>query len=571
MKSATNLIVFSTLLALFISGLLFAAESERYWIFFADKGELESLSAFQQEKIIHSQMTPRAIARRRMRSSLAAFSKISIMRDLPVNPDYVEIVKQMGFSIHQKLRWVNAVSGYAPDRVLEQISRLPFVKSVERVKRFAEKNKVEAPLSTEPAVPSQPRGIYNFDYGGSLKQAEFHNIPALHQQGLTGEGVLIGIFDTGFNLDHPALQHISQSLIAEWDFINNDSITKNQPGDPLNQDYHGTATLSALAGFDEGKLIGVAFNAQYFLAKTESENFERHVEEDNWAAAAERADSLGIDIVTTSLGYSEFDFGEGDYAPEDMDGETTIITQAANFLTDRGVIVIASAGNEGDNNWHIITAPADGKSVIAVGAVNSSNVVASFSSRGPTADGRIKPDVVGLGVSVFAARSSNQGYQSLNGTSMSCPLVAGICALVMEKFPDLTVSDMLQIIRYSGDTSSPNNDRGWGKVDAVRALTIAGGGSLEPAQFTVKLLNFSPFQNQTIFGIGLPKSSPITIDIYNVLGQRVRVLFYSGGAILNPVIWDRRNENGMPVASGIYPFRVRTNFGAIDSKVVIIR
>jgi len=571
MKSTTNLIVFSTLTALFLSGLLLAAERERYWIFFTDKGELESLSAFQQEEIIRSQITQRAIERRRIRSPHIAFNKISIMRDLPVDSDYVKTIKQMGFSVHQRSRWFNAISGYAPDWVLEQISGLTFVRSVERVRKFAEKNEVENSPSIEPLIPRQPRETYDFEYGASLTQAEFHNIPALHQQGLSGEGVLIGIFDTGFNLDHPALQHIAQSLVDEWDFINNDNVTKNQPGDPFNQDHHGTATLSALAGFDEGELIGVAFNAQYFLAKTEAMNFERHLEEDNWAAAAERADSLGVDIVSTSVGYSDFDIGEGDYTPADMDGETTIITQAANFLADRGVIVVASAGNEGNNNWHIITAPADGRHVIAVGAVNIANSVASFSSRGPTADGRIKPDVVGLGVNVFAAKSSNQGYENLDGTSMSCPLIAGVCALVLEEFPHLTVSDMLQIIRYSGDTPSPNNDRGWGKVDAVRALTIAGGGSLEPAQFTVKLLNFSPFQSQTIFGIGLPQPSPITIDIYNILGQRVKVLFYSGGAILNPVIWDRRNKNGMPVASGIYPFRVRTNFGVIDSKLVIVR
>lgn len=551
-----------------------ASNNDRYWVFFADKGSAESLSTIEKEEVVRNRLSEKAIERRLVRAPKSGFKKISIGQDLPVSSDYIEIIKQMGFTIHQKSRWFNGVSGYAPKEVLNRISRLPFVKSVEKVKRFVEKEKIENTTNyIEPLTPEQSFGSFGLDYGPSFTQADFHNIPQLHNQGLTGSGILIGIFDTGFNLDHPALRHLKPAIIAERDFVNNDNVTKNQPGDPSSQHNHGTGTLSVLAGMDEGRLIGVAFNAKYFLAKTEDVDSELHVEEDNWVAAAEWADSLGIDIVSTSLGYSTFDVG-ADYTPNDMDGETTIITQAANFLADRGVIVVCSAGNEGNNDWHIITAPADGKFVISVGAVNISNNVALFSSRGPTADGRVKPDVVGIGVNVFAAYPPDSSYRYLSGTSLSCPMIAGVCALVLEDSPELTISEMLQIIRQSGDNPNPNNDRGWGKVDGVRALAIAGGGTSEPSNYSVRLLNHNPFINLTTFGVGLPQASPITINIYNILGQKVKTLSYSGisgSAILNRKDWDRRDENGIPVASGIYPFRVHTNFGNIDSKIVIVR
>ena len=577
MKNSYSIVIFLILFLIFFQNSTFA-NINRYWVFFSDKGNVELLSSSKQQEILQNQISSRAFERRQLRAKLQSFSKTSLIQDLPVYSEYVETLRQMGFTIHQKSRWFNGVSGYASKDVLDQISKLSFVKAVDAVKRFVEKDKIEQGFE-EPLLPRQQFQKYDLNYGASFTQADFHKIPDVHQQGLTGEGVLIGVFDTGFNLNHPALQHINQQLIDQWDFINNDNVTQNQPGDPAAQDWHGSWVLSAMAGMKSGQLIGPAFNASFCLAKTEAVEFERNVEEDNWAAAAEWADSIGVDIVSTSLGYSVFDEGQSSYTYSDMDGETTIITQAANFLADRGVVVVSSAGNEGDDEWFYITAPADGKHVLAVGAVNSSNQVAGFSSHGPTADGRIKPDVMGIGESVrvvsYPDTHEYNGYKTENGTSMSCPIIAGICALVLEKFPELSVNAILEVIRQSGDNSgNPNNNRGWGRADAVKALQFAEGGYEEVNYFSVlnNINNPISSDNPTIFRIALPGQSQVTISIYNILGQRVRKFqFFSGGGVVNPVLWDGANENGIPLSSGIYPFRVQTKFGKIDSKVMIIR
>ncbi|MFQ5583011.1 MAG: S8 family serine peptidase [Calditrichia bacterium] len=545
----------------------------RYWVFFTDKGDLESLSKPALESMVRATISERAWQRRQKRVKSLYKQHALLTEDLPLFQDYIQHLRQIGFRIHQKSRWFNAISGYAPGELLKQIDRLPFVKSIEKVKTIRSGDD-----SIELNSPESHFDKNNFSllpqlhYGPSFTQVNFHSIPELHEQGLSGGGVLVGMFDTGFNLDHPALRHLIPQIVAEWDFVNGDSVTKNEPGDPSGQESHGTATLSTIAGMDEGELIGPAFNASFVLAKTEAINFERHVEEDNWAAAAEWADSIGVDIVSTSLGYSDFEPGEPDYTYQDMDGETTIITRAANFLTDRGVLVVASAGNEGGSKWHFITAPADGKKVITVGAVNSDNQVASFSSRGPTFDGRIKPDVVGIGVGVRAANASNQQYFFLQGTSLSAPMISGICALVLEKHPGLSVDQMLEIIHRSGDNSgTPDFDRGWGKVDAVKALEISDGVSRPVSAFSVMLLGKDPFDATVTFGVGLPNPSPVTITIYNIMGQQVKSMHVNGYSGINPVLWDGRNEHGNSVATGVYVFRAKSNFGIIHDKFVMIR
>lgn len=552
--------------------------SDRYWIFFSDKGNLESLPSIEKQEIFQNLLTERAIERRRIRAPQLSFNKKTIEQELPVYSQYIEAVKKLGFIIHQKSRWFNSVSGYASQEVFAQISKLPFVKSIEPVKKFIEKNDIEEGVD-KPMLLGQFRK-YDLDYGASFTQADFHKIPDVHQEGFTGDGVLIGVFDTGFNLNHPALQHLLQKVVAEWDFVNNDDETQNESGDSGAQDWHGSWVLSSMAGMKSGQLIGPAFNANFCLAKTELVGFERNVEEDNWAAAAEWADSLGVDIVSTSVGYSTFDDEDSSYTYNDMDGETTIITQAANYLANRGVVVVSSAGNEGDDDWFYITAPADGRQVLAVGAVNSSNQLAGFSSHGPTADGRIKPDVVGIGMSVrvvaYPDTQGYTGYTTQSGTSFSCPIVAGICALVLEKNPQLPVNAILEIIRQSGDNSdNPNNSRGWGKVNAMSAIKLAENNYEEANTFSVLLNTNNPISSNsssTVFRIALPGQSPITISIYNILGQRVRKFqIFSGGGVVSPIEWDGTNENGIRLSSGIYPFRVKTNFGTIDSKVMIIR
>jgi len=405
-----------------VTGSVFS--QSRYWIFFKDKGEYARLSYAEQQAVIDQYLTEQA-RERRLKRAMVSLNKTSAVQDLPVDDAYVSQVKHLGFTVHGKSRWFNAVSGTASEEVLSQIRSLQFVESISLVKSwtFLRESETTSPGTSLPPAPTPQ--IFDFDYGPSAFQTQFHNIDKLHEKDLNGEGVIVAIFDTGFRLENPSLQHIQSQLIAQYDFIQKDSVTANQPGDAAGQDGHGTLVLSILGGLQNGQLVGPAYGAQFILAKTEIVNEEIHLEEDNWAMAAEWAESLGADIVSSSLGYSTFDQGQFSYTYEDMNGKTTIITRAANRLAQLGVLVISSAGNEGNTPWHYITAPADGFYVLAVGALNSSNEIAGFSSRGPTFDGRIKPDVSALGIGVYGA-TTGASFQSASGTSVSCPLTAGI-------------------------------------------------------------------------------------------------------------------------------------------------
>jgi serine protease AprX len=450
---------------------------------------------------------------------------------------------------------------------------MPFVTSVERVKRWnlrQEKVSHAGPVGfSKPSLSAD-----TLRYGGSTTQIQLHNIQYLHQKGLNGKGIRIGVFDTGFNLENPTLRHISSQLVAQYDFIQQDSVTSNQVGDAYDQDSHGTYVLSIMAGFLQDTLIGPAFASDFLLAKTEIVNEEIHAEEDNWAMAAEWAESLGVDIVSTSLGYSEFDAPEFSYTYADMNGKTTIITRAANELAVRGVLVVSSAGNEGASTWHYITAPADGFKVLTVGSINRLNMVSVFSSRGPTYDGRLKPDVVALGEGVYGVTGSNQ-FGFLSGTSASCPLAAGIAAQIVQFRPSLDVDDLLNILRKSGDSSEyPNNDRGWGKIDALRAWELARGGSGYEVLTYRAFPSFpNPFVRQyghITFPVQLNRPAKIKIEIFTILGQKVRDFINEAQGNFVELHWDGRDHRGIPVPAGIYLYRISTVYGTASGKVTVL-
>ncbi len=551
--------------------------ARRSWVFFRDKGRLEQASPVAWLQVARRRVSQRAW-QRRLRRAPRSLTPQQLWRDLPVWPAYLQAIRRMGVRIHRVSRWLNAASVSAGPDQLQRIARLPFVKRVEPVRSW----RLPGDRLVKPASPAllPKTGTGHLDYGFATFQMNFHRIPPVHDAGISGNGIVVGVFDTGFNLNHPALAPLQDQVEGEFDFIQNDSMTHDQPGDPPGQDAHGTLVLSVLAGFDPGKLIGVAFSARFVLAKTEDIAHERHVEEDNWARAAEWADSIGVDLVSTSLGYSQFDAGEGDYTYSDMDGQTTIVTQAANFLAERGVLVVCAAGNEGNRSWHFITAPGDGRWVLTVGAVDTSNRVTPFSSRGPTADGRIKPDVVAQGAQVYAAVSGTGKYGLFRGTSLSTPITAGICALVLQQNPDLTLEQLLDLMRASGDNQpplGPDNDRGWGRVDAVRAVELArslGGVPETLAAVTAAPNPFNPKVAPTFLRIRLPEAGPVTVHIYNVLGQRVRTLTFSGlagGELLNAVPWNGQDDRGRPLPSGLYVYRFLTPSGTADGQVLLIR
>jgi len=285
------------------------------------------------------------------------------------------------------------------------------------------------------------------------------------------------VFDSGFdNLPHPAFA--ATRILATRDFVNGDESVAD--GD-IGEGSHGTATLSVIGGFQPGQIIGPAYAARYILAKTENTESETPVEEDNWAAAVEWAESLGVDVISSSLGYLTYDRPFPSYTAADLNGDTAISTRAADLAGERGVMVVNSAGNEGLNaSSNTLGAPADGNLVLAVGAVTSSGTRASFSSVGPTADGRIKPDVAAQGVGVKVARpDSSTGYTTANGTSFSCPLAAGVVALLVQANPSASVDQVFDALRSTATQAArPDNLLGYGIVDALAALRVVAPARL---------------------------------------------------------------------------------------------
>ncbi len=451
-------------LLLFVGAVVVSAQS-KYFIYFKDKGIKESqlLSKSLPEYFsAENNLSQRANDRRKTNGIEIDY------KDIPIKEEYIQSLESLGVKIIRKSKWFNSVSVELNARQVKTISSLSFVAKIERVKKLIrideEENKY---LFKENFSPSN---IQN-EYGPSEIQLSLSEIIAAHKKGIKGENVLIGVLDSGFDWE----RHISlktRNVIAEYDFIFNDTITANEAVDAPNQHSHGTFVFSILAGSDSGKMIGAAPNASFVLAKTEDVRSEKHIEEDNYVAALEWMDSIGVDITTSSLGYNQFDPPENSYTYDDLNGNTTIVTKAANIAFDKGIVVFTAAGNEGNKPWVYIIAPADGKNVIAVGAVNYKNEIASFSSHGPTSDGRIKPDILAMGVSVVGAVASTaDGYSSGNGTSAATPIGAGIGALLKSAFPHLSNKQIRSImIANSDNANTPNNLRGYGLTKAKSAI-----------------------------------------------------------------------------------------------------
>jgi len=441
-------------------------EPQAVWVFFRDKGR-QSAAA---ENAARSLLAARALARRNLRGERGGVQ----FEDLPLQADYVGEVARRVTKVRQLSRWLNAMSAEATPAQIRSLAELPFVARLDVVRRYRR----GAPEPVRPlaatseaarAAVGSPRD-HDLDYGSSFGQVDQIKVPDAHDLGYHGEGVVIALFDAGFNnLQHEAFRSIQ--ILAAHDFVNNDAEVAD--GSDMGEGSHGTETLSVIGGYRPGELIGPAFAASYVLAKTENTEKETVVEEDNWAAAAEWAEALGVDLVSSSLGYLEFDQDRDSYSHRDMDGDTAVSTQAANLLTAKGVVVVNSAGNSGSNLFHnTLGAPADGKKVIATAAVNGSGRRASFSSVGPSADGRTKPDVAAQGVDVKAASpSSATKYDEVDGTSFSCPLTAGVVALILQAHPTYTVDQVISVLKSTASQASkPNNQLGWGIVNAKAAI-----------------------------------------------------------------------------------------------------
>jgi subtilisin family serine protease len=438
------------------------------WVYLNDKGEFETLR-FSVPTNVVSERSLRRRSKVRPQNALVDYS------DLPVSQLYVEQIAENVLALRNRSKWFNSVSVLATKQQLLDLTHLSFVREIDVMARFR-KNQSEEELQasqTSNPQPLQPAGTHTLDYGASFGQVNQINVPAVHDLGYNGGGVFVGVFDNGFRLPtHEAFA--TMTIHATYDFVDHKvSVVPNNPSTSFGS--HGVNTLSTIGGFKSGQLIGPAYGATFLLARTENDSSETPIEEDNWVAAIEWADSIGVDVTSTSLGYLTYDLPYSSWTWQDMNGNTTVITRAADAAVGRGILVVNSAGNNGFNASHnTLNAPADGDSVLAVGAVDAAGTRSSFSSVGPTTSipPRIKPDVMAQGSSVYVASSTlTTGYTSVNGTSFSCPLTAGAAALIVQAQPNATPLEIMDAMRTTAsNAASPNNQYGWGIVNTLAAI-----------------------------------------------------------------------------------------------------
>ncbi len=422
-------------------------QSTPVWVFFVDKGG---------ETFSSDYPSTRALDRRaKMRES----DSLLDWRDLPLSREYLNFFENRSWPLRNQSRWLNAVSLEADAAVLEILAEQDFVKHLAPV--AGSRKSKDLPLENAEAVPGVRDTM--IDYGLNESELEQIRVPEVHQRGYYGQGVIIGMLDTGCNTQHEALQN--SEILGTWDFIQNDEIIFDQLGDVPEQDHHGSRTFSTLAAYLPGLLVGVAFEASYYLAKTEKEGSEYPVEEDYWVSGLEWLEAQGCDIVNSSIGYKDW------YSFSDMDGNTALSTIAADHAASLGVLVVAAVGNERYEFGHII-APSDGDSVLAVGAVDSDGDYSWFSSPGPSYDGRIKPDVMARGQENYTIDpSSYSGYLEVSGTSYCTALASGVAALVLCANPEAGPMELIEAMRQTADHAGyPNNDYGWGVLDALAAI-----------------------------------------------------------------------------------------------------
>jgi serine protease AprX len=386
--------------------------------------------------------------------------------DLPITPRYIDSVRLAGnVIILDKSKWLNQVCIQTTDSVaLAKINSMPFVIITQPLMhpvsvQATGNNKFNEKLNsiTSPQSVNNVQDFYN--YGNSYDQIHIHEGEYLHDKGFHGEGMSVAILDAGFYhyLTLPAFDSVrNDNQVKEtYDYVANKT--------SVNEEYaHGMECFSIMAGNIPGQLVGSSPKANYYLYRTEDVYTESPVEEQYWAAAAERADSIGVDVISTSLGYNQFDNPVFNNTYADMNGNTTLIARAADLAAKKGMIVVVAAGNEGTSAWHFITTPADADSVVAVGAVNTSGIVGSFSSYGPSSDGRVKPAVASVGVGTFLSSPTGQIITG-NGTSFATPNMAGLITCLWQAFPEFTNMEIIQAVEKSSSIyNSPDNRIGYG-------------------------------------------------------------------------------------------------------------
>lgn len=478
---------------------------EDAWIYFTDK---PNASTYINNPM--SILSQRALDRRQ-KQNIPVDTK-----DAPVEQTYYNFIQNAsGITIMAKSKWLNAVHVRGSEVAIENLmNTFSFIASID----FADKS-----LNNRPATQQQGANHLNklathqdFNYGSATNQIEMLRGDYLHQQDYTGEGMIIAVLDAGFpNVNTlGAFQRLrdNNKILGGYNFVER---TTNFYA----RNSHGTHVLSDIGGYIEGQFVGTAPDASFYLFITEDHQRENPLEESLWVEAAERADSLGVDVINTSLGYSTFDNSSYNYTYADMNGQTTFITRGAEIAATRGMLLVNSAGNSGNSAWFYITAPADAASILTVGAVNASGNLVSFSSRGPTSDNRIKPDVMAKGSSSAIVNYISGVPVGASGTSFSSPIMAGAVTCLWQAFPNKTAAEIMAVVKMSGDrAATPDNNYGYGIPNFQTAFSDL------TSENDIALSDVYIYPNPTSNQLSFTFTNSLTnyeISIYNVLGKKI--------------------------------------------------
>lgn len=545
MKLKINILLY-TIVLLFISIGLKAQNNDKYYIQLSDKNSspytVGNPSQFLSTKAIT----------RRTNQGIAINSS-----DLPVNPSYISQIAATGATVLYSIKWFNGVViQTSSSSVLTAVNALPFVTSsnvvsIQKPKKEFEKIE-ELPASSQKTTDIN--SVYN--YGNSLSQIEMLNGVCMHDQGYNGTGMLIAILDAGFaNANtHTAFD----SLRAHNQILGIKDFTFIAPTDLYSGSTsgHGTAVLGTMGGNTPGQLVGTAPKANYWLIRSEYAPDEYIIEEYNWATAAEYADSIGADIINSSLGYNTFDNSTQDHTMTELDGKTSIASKAATMCARKGMIVVCSAGNTGGSGWPKVTFPGDADSIITVGAVDASLNLANFSSIGPSADGRIKPDVVAQGVASVVANGGGSIGTS-NGTSFSSPITAGMVACLWQANPSKKNMEIIQAVKESSTLyNNPNNQFGYGIPDFCAAKNMLLGISTSTSSNnSISLASSNPFDTEIKLNISSTSNRTMKIELIDLLGKIVykNAISISANTPLQHII------NTSTINSGVYTIRVSSD------------
>jgi serine protease AprX len=528
---------------------------KKYFVKFKDKNGTpyitSNASAF---------LAPKAINRRLTYNTPVDFT------DLPCTPSYlIQTDNVPGVKFLYATKWLNGCVVLIYDSVSQSaisgINALPFVNNTSLVNRY-KLNLPETPSLEQLSGEKdglRSAGPDSSKMGGSYWQNKQLNVDCLHEKGYRGQGMTIAVMDVGFyNVNNnPMFDSLRNrgGILGTRDFVSGGNSVYEDPD-------HGTYVLSCMAAIKHGVIMGSAPMADYWLLRTEETSKETLSEEYNWIRAAEFADSLGADILTTSLGYTWFDNSSQSHTLQQLDGKTAPMSIAATMAARKGLFVLNAAGNEGGGAWQKIAVPADADSICTVGAIDSLGLVASFSSTGPTADGRIKPDLVARGVGSWVSNTAGTGAFPGNGTSFATPILAGAVACFWQAHPERNNIEVLQLLKASANNAlSPNNSKGWGVPDVCNAAPLSINDHQSEWQKALSVFP-NPFHASLTVRMSATDTKIVVAELTDVLGrvvQTVKPADLGSNSLTIPT---------SQIPEGVYFVRLTTSSGIVSKKIV---